>query len=468
MKQAHSLIPDSGDDRIHRITGVYSKPVKDHPITMKGSCCSLTGPLTNLPVRQNLSVAVQLAAQKGRGAAVMVVKIGALTEINHWQGYEVGDRVIRTVMGRIEASLQENDFVGRLGGGHFLVFLNHGRQPDRLDERVQMLLTAVSEPMHFGGGPLLINASAGVSLMPEDAGNADELLRNAELALRTARAGCARFFSRDLQAHLAGYAEVRSAMVGALEREEFFLVYQPQVCAASGRMFGVEALLRWQSPTLGLVPPDRFIPVAENVGLMPQLGAWVLASACRQASLWRARGTPLRVAVNISASQLEDPQFANQVRAILGEQALPPALLELEVTESMLVGDVAECQRALEAIRQAGVKLALDDFGTGYSNLAYLRHFTFDTLKIDRLFTNAITGDSSGDTLVRAIVAMGSELGQDIVAEGVETPEQAEALRKLGCSRLQGYYFSRPVPAAEISMIPDVQFTSARSGSFLG
>ncbi len=423
---------------------------------MKGSCCSLTGPLTNLPVRQNLSAAVERALQSGHAAAVMVMKIADLTEINHWQGYEVGDRVISTVMGRIEASLQNNDFVGRLGGGHFLVFLNHAQGREALVERAEALLAAVSEPMQFGAGPLLVNASAGVSLMFEDAGSSDDLLRNAELALRNARRGSARFFSQDLQAHLAGYAEVRSALVGALERDEFSLVYQPQVCAASGRVFGVEALLRWQSPALGQVPPDRFIPVAEHVGLMPRLGEWVLASACRQARRWRAEGKPLRVAVNISATQLDDPRFADRVTTILAEHLLPPALLELEVTESMLVGDVAECQRALQAIRNAGVKLALDDFGTGYSNLAYLRHFTFDTLKIDRLFTNAITSDSLGDGLVRAIVAMGAELGQEIVAEGVETAEQAEALRQLGCPRMQGYYFSRPVPAGEISVMPGI------------
>lgn len=456
MKHAHDRLLHLVDGRFNRVTGGSGKPVKEYPITMKGSCCSLTGPLTNLPVRQNLSAAIEQTLQRSFSAAVMVVKIGDLTEINHWQGYEIGDRVIRTVMGRIEASLEENDFVGRLGGGHFLVFLNHALGREAVAERVQSLLDAIAEPMQFGAGPLMVNASAGVSLMPEDAHNADDLLRNAELALRNARTGRVRLFSEALQADLAGYAEVRSALVGALEREEFFLVYQPQVCATSGRVFGVEALLRWQSPALGQVPPDRFIPVAENVGLMPRIGEWVLARACRQASQWRAEGKPLRVAVNISATQLEDPRFSDRVRSILAEQALPAEWLELEVTESMLVGDVAECQRALQAIRNAGVKLALDDFGTGYSNLAYLRHFTFDTLKIDRLFTNAITSDSSGDGLVRAIVAMGSELGQDIVAEGVETAEQAEALRKLGCSRMQGYYFSRPVPAGEISVMPGI------------
>lgn len=456
MKHAHSRLPEPGSASISRITGEPGNPLEDKVITLEGSYCSLCGPLTNLPVRQNLSAAIERSVQKGIRAAIMVVKVGDLTEINHWHGYEVGDQVIRTVMERIEASLHESDFVGRLGGGHFLVFLNHRMEREALAERVQSLLAAVSDPMKFGPGPLLINASAGVSLMPDDADSADELLRNSELALRKAGTGRARFFSQDLQAHLAGYAEVRSALVGALEREEFFLVYQPQVCAVTGRVLGVEALLRWQSPALGQVPPDRFIPVAENVGLMPRLGDWVLASACRQAGQWRAEGKSLRVAVNISATQLEDSQFSDRVRAILAEQALPAEWLELEVTESMLVGDVAECQRALQAIRRAGVKLALDDFGTGYSNLAYLRHFTFDTLKIDRLFTNAMNNDSSGDALVRAIVATGSELGLDIVAEGVETAEQAEALRKLGCSRMQGYYFSRPVPAAEISVMPGI------------
>ncbi|MBC7183105.1 MAG: EAL domain-containing protein, partial [Marinobacter sp.] len=319
-----------------------------------------------------------------------------------------------------------------------------------LEGQVDRLISRVSSPMDFGAGALCIRCTAGISLMPDDAVGADQLLRNAELALRSARVGSQAFYSETLQEHLASQAEIRSALVGALGREEFFLVYQPQICTDTGQTVAVEALLRWQSPALGLVPPDRFIPVAESTGLMPELGDWILATACCQASQWLQAGMPLRVAVNISAVQLEDHGFARRVQDILAQCRLPASWLEIEVTESMLVGQVQDTRRTLQAIRDAGVRLALDDFGTGYSNLAYLRHFVFDTLKIDRLFTNAVTESRAGDVLVRAIIAMGTELGHEIVAEGVETEEQKRALQALGCSRMQGYFFSRPVRAHEI------------------
>ncbi|MEQ5814268.1 bifunctional diguanylate cyclase/phosphodiesterase [Marinobacter sp. NFXS11] len=417
---------------------------------MNGSCCSPTGPITNLPVRQNLSAAIEAAHQQGWSAAVIVMKVGDLTEINHWHGYATGDRVIETVMERIESCLSEGHFVGRLGGGHFLVFLRTQLHRAALAEHVEQLISRVSSAMDFGAGALFINCTAGVSQMPDDALVADQLLRNAELALRSARIGNQAFYSEALQQNLASHAEIRSALVGALERKEFFLAYQPQVCMKTGETFAVEALLRWQSPSLGLVPPDRFIPVAESTGLMPELGDWILESACLQASEWLKEGKPLRVAVNISAAQLEERGFASRVQEILADCHLPASWLEIEVTESMLVGHVEDTQRTLLAIRDAGVKLALDDFGTGYSNLAYLRHFVFDTLKIDRLFTSAVTDARAGDVLVRAIIAMGAELGHEIVAEGVETAEQMQSLQKLGCSRMQGYYFSRPVRPEEI------------------
>jgi len=454
MKSVHHPEPrlDSGISAkgLTLVKGVPGKFSWGNTKAMNGSCCSLTGPITNLPVRENLSAAVSAAHAQDLNAAVIVLKVSDLTEINHWHGYETGDQVIETVMERIESCLSEGHFVGRLGGGHFLVFLRTQLHKTALVDQVEELISRVSSPMDFGAGALFINCTAGVSRMPDDSVTADQLLRNAELALRSARVGNQAFYSETLHDNLASQAEIRSALVGALAREEFFLVYQPQVCMKTGETFAVEALLRWQSPTLGMVPPDRFIPIAESAGLMPELGDWILASACCQAGQWLQAGNPLRVAVNISAAQLEESGFACRVQDTLAKCGLPASLLEIEVTESMLVGQVQDNQRTLQAIRNTGVKLALDDFGTGYSNLAYLRHFVFDTLKIDRLFTSAVTEERAGDVLVRAIIAMGAELGHEIVAEGVETAEQMQALQKLGCSRMQGYYFSRPVRAEEI------------------
>jgi len=397
-----------------------------------------------------LSEAVSATLAKGRTAAIVVLKIGGLAQINHWNGYEIGDQVIAAVVRRIETCCQGCRLIGRLGGGHFLVVIDCQGQQDGLDREVKQLLTRVSASLELPNGAYFINGTAGASLMPDQGESADQLLRNAELALRSARVGCYAWYTPELQVSLASEVEIRSALVGALEREEFFLVYQPQVCTITEKVFGVEALLRWQSPTLGLVPPDRFIPVAESAGLMPELGDWVLRQGCCQASHWSRSGHPLRVAVNISAAQLEEAGFEARVREILSECELDPSLLEIEVTESMLVGLIEDNQNTLQSLRKLGVTLALDDFGTGYSNLAYLRNFVFDTLKIDRLFTSAITRENAGDVLVRAIIAMGAELGQEILAEGVETLEEKQVLQKLGCSRMQGYLFGRPVPASEL------------------
>ncbi|MHA7853808.1 putative bifunctional diguanylate cyclase/phosphodiesterase [Marinobacter shengliensis] len=419
---------------------------------MNDSCASPSSVITNLPVRQNLSAAVSAAYAQGCTGAVIVLKVSDLTQINHWHGYEAGDRVIEAVMNRIEPYLSEGYFLSRLGGGHFLIFLRADQGEGVLENRVNHLMSGVSSPIDFGGEALLIRCTAGVSLLPNEAEVTDKLIRNAELALGSAKVGRYAFYTEALQENLASEAEIRSALVGALDRGEFFLVYQPQFCIKTRKAVAVEALLRWQSPSLGLVPPDRFIPVAESTGLMPELGDWILKTACGQASQWLMAGEPLRVAVNISAAQLEDPKFARRVQEILAECRLPSSWLELEVTESMLVGPIQDVQTALQEIRRAGVKLAIDDFGTGYSNLAYLQHFVFDTLKIDRLFTNAVLETRAGDVLVKAIIAMGMELGLEIVAEGVETEDQKGALEALGCSRMQGYLFSRPVTAEKIPL----------------
>ena len=405
---------------------------------------------TTLPVRLGHAEAVSSALARGRKAAVVVLKVGGLAQINHWNGYEVGDQVIEAVVHRIETCCQGCRLIGRLGGGHFLVIIECRDDGDSLAREIRHLLARVSASLELPSGAHFINCTAGVSLLPDQGRSGDRLLRNAELALQSARVGCHAWYTPELDVNLASEVEVRSALVGALEREEFFLVYQPQVCTITEKVFGVEALLRWQSPTLGLVPPDRFIPVAESAGLMPELGDWVLSQACCQASRWSRAGRPLRVAVNISALQLEEAGFEARVREILAECELQPSLLEIEVTESMLVGLIEDNQNTLQSLRELGVTLALDDFGTGYSNLAYLRNFVFDTLKIDRLFTSAITRENAGDVLVRAIIAMGAELGQEILAEGVETLEEKQVLQKLGCSRMQGYLFGRPVPASEL------------------
>jgi len=246
------------------------------------------------------------------------------------------------------------------------------------------------------------------------------------------------------------YVTVRNALEGALERDEFTLNYQPQICQSSGRLVGVEALLRWQSASLGRVPPARFIPVAECSGFMTAIGTWVLQQACRQARAWLQQGLRLRMAVNVCSRQLEARNFPSLVRGILAANALPPELLEIELTEGTLMQHSESTLGNLKALRGMGVRIAIDDFGTGYSSLAYLKHFNFDTLKIDRLFTSELGANDADSVLVRAILAIGREMGLTVLAEGVETEAQRDLLAGLGCSSMQGYLFGRPMPAAEL------------------
>jgi predicted signal transduction protein with EAL and GGDEF domain len=413
--------------------------------------------MTGLPARQKLSVELARALSSGQRLATLVIKVSDLGQINHSRGYWAGDEVIRELVRRIDTSHCNARFGGRLGGGHFMAIActsnSDGHGTERFRDIISTLIDCITGPIHLPDGPVYVSCCVGASVAPVDTSLSDELLCNAELALRSALRGSYTFYLPALREEVCDRMMLRSALAGAIERDEFHLVYQPQVCQQSGRMFGAEALLRWQSRTLGTVSPARFIPIAEAAGLMPQLGNWVLTQACRQARAWLDAGTPVRVSVNACAAQLETGDFLERVEDALFQSRLPANLLEVEVTESMLIRQVDENRNTLSAIRKLGVKLGLDDFGTGYSSLAYLRNFTFDTLKIDRLFVSGLTEENRTDVLVRAIIAIGHELGNEVIAEGIETEAQKSALMALGCTRMQGFLFGRPVPASELEKL---------------
>lgn len=408
---------------------------------------------TGLPARQDLSDKVAETFLEDERVAVLVIKIGDLGQINHSRGYEAGDAVLREVIGRIHDRHANVRFIGRLGGGHFLAIALAKGTLDHFRVTIEHLIADLSLPIELASGPVYVSCSIGASVAPDDTEMADDLLCNAEMALREALRGSYAFYHPGLKDELIDRMAVRSALAGAMERGEFSLAYQPQVCWQTGRVFGAEALLRWESESLGLVPPNRFISVAESAGLMPRIGHWVMIQACQQARRWLDAGRSLRVAVNVSAAQLEAGDFVGCVREALDQSRLPAHLLEIEVTESMLVRQACDNRDTLRAIRDLGVQLGLDDFGTGYSNLAYLRNFTFDTLKIDRLFVSALSEDNPADVLVRAIIAMGEELGQEVIAEGIETDLQKDALLKMGCTRMQGFLFGRPMPAWKLEQL---------------
>jgi len=395
--------------------------------------------LTGLPNRSLFErrIAETLAADVP--AVVAFLDLDDFKRVNDSLGHAAGDRLLQIAAERLRNALRAGDVVARLGGDEFAILATDVEDVDAL---VARLFDVLAAPVMLEGKRLHLRASVGIA--STDTGS--ELLRNADLAMYAAKASgtnrCA-IFTDDMHVHAVERLDRREQLERAIENEELVLHYQPIVDLDLGRVAGFEALVRWQHPERGLLGPGEFIPLAEETGLIVALGRWVLREAARQAARWA--GAPY-LSVNVASAQLEQEGFVDEVACALADGGLPAGRLMLEVTESSLVGD-AEAER-LQALRRLGVRLAIDDFGTGYSSLSYLRRFPMDVLKIDRSFTRDACDDSA---LLEAIVAMGESLGLVLIPEGIEEPEQAEALRALGCRLGQGYLFGRPVPASELT-----------------
>ncbi|HZX25555.1 MAG TPA: EAL domain-containing protein [Telluria sp.] len=415
--------------------------------------------LTGLPNRNlfhdRLEQAIAFAQRYGHALWVVFVDLDNFKIINDTLGHGVGDQLLQTVAQRLSARLRASDTVARLGGDEFMLLMLDHQEPHLAPNALDELLAAVATPVRLGSQEVALTCSVGASIYPRDGTTAAELLRQADLAMYRAKAAGRNqrlFYAPEMEAELTERALIERHLRFALQRGELALHYQPRVDLENGRVTGVEALARWLHPDLGLVAPARFIPVAEETGLIEDIGNWVLREACLQNCRWRALGLPdMHVAVNVSARQFARADFARGVLAVLEETGLPPHLLELEITESLMMHDVGRAVQTLAALKKVGVKLSIDDFGTGYSSLAYLRHFPLDFLKIDQSFVAAMLSDPSGAAIVRAIITLGHSLGFAIIAEGVETEEQRAHLRAGGCNEMQGYLFSRPVPADDIT-----------------
>lgn len=415
-------------------------------------------PLTDLPNRlfahERLSHALQHAQRHQEQVAVLFIDLDHFKTINDGLGHAVGDELLVTVARRLQQRLRNEDTLARLGGDEFLVILENLQSPDEAAHTAQALLKLFERPLPLGHQrDAYLGASIGISFYPDDGQSSDELIRNADAALYQAKAegrNTYRFYTKALTERAHNRLTLESQLRQAIKRGEFILHYQPLVDTLTGRPLGVEALVRWNSPQ-GMISPADFIPLAEDTGLIVPIGTWVLREACRQAQALRNKGFALEtLAVNLSPRQFRQADLLKQVRDALNDSGLPAACLELEITEGALMDDVAQTQATLSALKSLGLRLAVDDFGTGYSSLAYLRRFPLDKLKIDQSFMRGVPKDQGNLEIVATIIALARTLNLTVIAEGVETAEQHQALTQLACEQCQGYLFSRPLSIEQL------------------
>lgn len=413
-------------------------------------------PLTGLANRARFREQMQnmLAhAERGLGFALLALDLDRFKEVNDTLGHGAGDELLKQVADRLRQTVRDTDMVVRIGGDEFAVLQFPLERPEDAGTLASRLVEALGEPFDLAGQHASIGVSVGIALAPGDASEAAELLQKSDLALYRAKQdgrGTYRFFEAGMDAVQQGRRRIQSELRAAVTNGEFELYYQPILNLESERISCFEALIRWNHPTLGIVKPDDFISVAEDTGIIQPIGEWVLREACREAATWPEH---VMVAVNISPAQIKNPNFASLVISAIAAAGLAPNRLELEVTESVLLKDTDAVISCLHLLRDMGVRVAMDDFGTGYSSLSYLRMFPFDRIKIDRSFVADLTGNGDSLAIVHAAVELSGRLGMMCTAEGVECPEQLAILQSEGCTHIQGYHLSRPMPASGIATL---------------
>ncbi|HSW11392.1 MAG TPA: EAL domain-containing protein [Solimonas sp.] len=431
------------------VEAITERKLHDAAMRYQATHDALTGLPNRLQLQDRLQQALALAADCGGQVAVAFIDLDQFKLINDSLGHHTGDALLRTMAQRLRACLRDGDLVARQGGDEFVVLLGNTHR-GAIAYLAGLILDAIAQPCVIAGRELRITCSIGISLSPGDGDDAATLLRHADVAMyRAKEAGRnnVQYYSADMQSGIAGRLELLTRLSQAIERAEFRLHYQPKFDLRSGRITGAEALIRWESPE-GMVMPETFIPLAEETGLILAIGHWVLRTACLHNRAWLDAGIgQIPVSINLSRRQIAQGDITAAVAAVLDDTGLPPELLELEVTESMVMPDADQATATLLQLRALGVRLSMDDFGTGYSSLSQLKRFPVQSLKIDRSFLREVTTDADSAAIVKAIISLGHNLDLRVLAEGVETAEQQAFLGANGCDELQGFYLARPMPA---------------------
>lgn len=414
--------------------------------------------LTGLPNRElfyeTLTRTLELADEKAMTVAIMFIDLDHFKNINDTIGHAAGDELLSQFSNRLMQCVRVRDTVGRLGGDEFAVILLMPQGPQGASRVATKIRNALDAPFNLKGHEVTVTASIGITLSPNDAVDAATLLKYADTAMYQAKhAGrdTYRFFTAQMNTDMLTRLELETALRRAIEKEEFVLYYQPKVELSSGRIVGLEALLRWERPGYGLVAPNAFIPMLEETGMIVKVGSWVVATVCKQLGAWaRSDIGPMQVSVNVAGRQFLEGDLVADVRAGLNDNDIEGEMLELELTESSLMANTDCTIAKLSNMKQLGVQISIDDFGTGYSSLAYLRRFPIDKLKIDIAFIRNVISVPDDAAIVLAIIGLAHNLKMEVIAEGVETLAQLDYLRRQHCDQVQGYYFSRPLPVAEI------------------
>jgi diguanylate cyclase (GGDEF)-like protein/PAS domain S-box-containing protein len=413
----------------------------------------LTGLMNRTMLHEHMAKVISDCERHQKKAAVLFIDLDGFKSINDTHSHSTGDHVLKEIAIRLKDAARREDYVARLGGDEFVAVLTDTTTTGA-EGFAKRILAEIANPIYSGNATFQLKASVGISVFPGDGDDAQTLLQHADLAMYRAKDAdgnrCC-FFSQDMEMVAQRRLQIATGLRGAVEKREFKLFWQPKVCSRSRSVVGVEALLRWFHPVEGLIPPNTFIPVAEETGLIVPIGRWVMLAACRQVRIWQEMGLRLLTSINVSARQFREESFIDDVKTCIEISGCDPTLLEIEVTESMVMHDPEKVIHLLHELKELGIKLSLDDFGTGHSSLAWLRKFPIDTIKIDKSFVAFLTTNNDDEAICKAVLALANSLDLKTVAEGVETLEQANLLESLGCNELQGFYFFKPMPTEQIT-----------------